>query len=521
MSFSSLTSRALVLACSGIFFYMPFFAFGAALGDVVINEVAYDLEGADDKHEWVELYNISAQDIDITGWKFNDGSNHLLNAPPKNGGQGAMIMPSGGYAVLADDAVVFLADHPGFSGVVIDTVMSLNNTSATLTLLDESGAVMDAAIYQKESGAAGNGMTLGRGDAGTWKEGAGSPGAPNGVAPAPPSDTGDTQDPAVSSSSASGVPSQTTVIADAGSNIAALAGTEVVFDASRSTGGALMFTWNLGDGIVASGERVAHFYPFAGTYIVTLTATDGRTAHSDQIEVRIYPTNIFISEFLSVPRDGEKGLVELYNGSDHIADLSGWGIGTIKTAAEFTFSENTFLAPRGFLALQDDVLGFTLPAQGELVLWYPHGQQARRIAYNAPAEGFSIALDGNDRFVATSSVTPGARNVLTASAHVAAPSSAATASAIKKGNALLAISAQEVKNVPAESFTPPVTTAESINVSEKTTKGQNENTAPVALASRAFGQSIYVLIAGALGFLLWLSFRRRPVPVMQEEQDEQ
>lgn len=516
MLFSSLTSRALVLACSGIFFYMPFFAFGAVSGDVVINEVAYDLEGADDKHEWVELYNASAQDRDITGWKFNDGSNHILNAPPKNGGQGAMIVPSGGYAVLADDAVVFLADHPGFFGTVIDTVMSLNNTSATLTLLDENGVVIDVASYQKESGAAGNGMTLGRGDAGTWREGSESPGAPNGVALAPTNDGGDTQN---SAASASGVSSQTAVIADAGSNIAALAGTEVIFDASRSTGGALMFTWNLGDGIVASGEKVAHFYPFAGTYIVTLTATDGHTAHSDQIEVRIYPINIFISEFLSVPREGQKGWVELYNGADTIADLSGWGIGTSNTGAEFTFSENTFLAPRGFLVLQDDVLGFTLPAQGELMLWYPHGQQARRIAYNAPPEGFSIALDGNARFVATSSVTPGARNVLTANARAIAPSSAATASAIKKGNVLLALPAQKVENVPAESFTPPVTVAESIDVLEENVIETDNNTAPIALASRAFGQSIYVLIAGALGLLLWFSFRRRPAPVMQEERD--
>ncbi|MEK7494195.1 MAG: lamin tail domain-containing protein [Patescibacteria group bacterium] len=503
-----------------IFFCFPFFAFGAVSGDVVINEVAYDLEGTDDKHEWVELYNASAQDIDITGWKFNDGSNHIVNAPPKNGGQGTMIIPASGYAALADDAAVFLADHPGFSGTVIDTVMSLNNTSATLTLLDENGTVIDVATYQKESGAAGNGMTLARSDAGMWKESAhigGSPGVPNGTTLASPSGADDIQTSSASSSSPSGVFSQTTVIADAGNNIAALAGTEVILDASRSTGGSLTFTWNLGDGIVASGERVAHYYPFAGTYIVVLTATDGRTAHSDQIEVRIYPANIFISEFLSVPREGQKGWVELYNGSEHIADLSGWGIGTSKTAAEFIFSENTFLAPRGFLVLQDDVLGFTLPAQGELSLWYPYGQAARRIVYQAPAQGLSIALNGNNQFFTTASVTPGARNVLTASAHVIAPSSAASASAIKKGNALLAISAQEVKNVPAESFTSPVAMAESINVPEEKTIEQDNSAAPTALASRAFGYNIYFLIAGALGFLIWIALRRRPAPVTEEE----
>ena len=162
---------------------MPFLALGAGAGDVIINEIVYDLKGADDKHEWVEIYNASPGDKDITGWKFNDGSNHLLNAPPKNGGQGMMIIPSGGYAVFADDAVVFLADHPGFSGTVIDSAFSLKNTEATLILLDKDGVSIDSVSYQKDLGGAGNGMTLERMSAmAQWKEGAqegGTPGALN------------------------------------------------------------------------------------------------------------------------------------------------------------------------------------------------------------------------------------------------------------------------------------------------------------------------------------------------------
>lgn len=520
MLFSFPIRRALVLICSGIFFYMPLLAYGAVAGDVVINEIAYDLKGADDKHEWVELSNVFTHEIDITGWKFNDGANHLLNIPPKNGGQGAMIIPAGGYAILADDAVVFLTDHPGFSGTVIDTVMSLSNTGATLTLFDGSGTAIDAAVYQKESGAAGNGMTLERDGAGAWKESAqegGSLGAQNSAVSASSGGTSDVQNSAASSST----PSQTAVIADAGKNIAARAGDEVTFDASHSKGGALTFTWNLGDGIVTAGEKVAHYYPFAGTYIVTLTATDGHTASSDQIEVRVYPTNIFISEFLSVPPGGKKGWVELYNGADYIADLSGWGISASKNVPEFTLPENTFLAAHGFLVLPEDMLGFALPQSGELSLWYPYGQAARRVVYRAPAQGFSIALDGNNQFVATASATPGARNVLTASGYGAAPSSAATASAIKKEAASLNLSLQEARNVPAESFTLPVIATESLHTPEEKTTQDDAHSAPTALISNAFGGSIYFLIAGAFGFLIWLAFRRRPVPVAENNEEAQ
>lgn len=133
-----------------------------ASGPIIINEIMYDLEGSDGGHEWVEIKNISAENVNLNGWRFNDGSNHSLNEPPKNGGQGSLIIPSGGYAVLGDKADIFLIDHPGFTGIVIDTVMSLTNTAATLKLIDVSGSVIDEVSYSKEMGGNGDGHSLER-----------------------------------------------------------------------------------------------------------------------------------------------------------------------------------------------------------------------------------------------------------------------------------------------------------------------------------------------------------------------
>src|SRR3989344_1171439 len=180
----------------------PSFVFGAA-GDIVFTEIAYDLKGADDGREWVEIYNASA-----------DGDNHLLNVPPKNGGQGAMIIPAGGYAVLAGDAAVFLNDHPGFSGTIIDTVMSLNNTAGTLTLSDKDGAAIDSVSYQKELGADGNGLALEK-IGQIWKESAadaGTPGAANNRSLSPDENMPATAtEPVISSAS-----KQPSLVADAG-----------------------------------------------------------------------------------------------------------------------------------------------------------------------------------------------------------------------------------------------------------------------------------------------------------------
>ena len=128
-------------------------------GTIIINEVMYDLaksncvgDGADDNHEWIEIKNISGQSIDLTGWKFNDGSNHNLVILSEKGGQGSFIIPVGGFTILADNAIAFLSEHPGFNGTVIDTTMSLNNTSDVLKILNSDGQVIDEISYIKELG---------------------------------------------------------------------------------------------------------------------------------------------------------------------------------------------------------------------------------------------------------------------------------------------------------------------------------------------------------------------------------
>lgn len=142
-------------------------------GDLVINEIMYDLGGdlgdTDTNREWIEMYNNSSHEIDLTDWKFNDGddsTNHGLNVPPDHGGQGSMILPVGGYLILAEHAETFLIDHSGFSSTVIDTAeMNLKNASSTVTTLKiiaSNGTTIDEVTYYNSWGANGDGKTLER-----------------------------------------------------------------------------------------------------------------------------------------------------------------------------------------------------------------------------------------------------------------------------------------------------------------------------------------------------------------------
>ncbi len=136
-----------------------FSGFHLAKASIVINEIMYDLPGSDTvnnkNREWVEMYNPDAIAVEVTSyWRFNDGSSHWMN------GKNTFSIPAGGYVVLVSDKNTFLSDHVGFSGTVIDTVMSLNNTSKTLKILDASGVVINSVTYSSSQGANGDSNSL-------------------------------------------------------------------------------------------------------------------------------------------------------------------------------------------------------------------------------------------------------------------------------------------------------------------------------------------------------------------------
>ncbi|MBI4919703.1 lamin tail domain-containing protein [Candidatus Azambacteria bacterium] len=163
------------------------------VGDLVINEIMYDLSDVADKdHEWIEIFNPRDSVVNLEGGKLYDGdgeTNHGLNAPPKNNSQGSLVIPAGGYAILAANAGNFLADHPGFNGTVIDTVLDLKNSTDTIKILSPNNVVIDEVVYSNSWGADGNGKTLERKSAGgasndpaNWAQSSvngGTPGAAN------------------------------------------------------------------------------------------------------------------------------------------------------------------------------------------------------------------------------------------------------------------------------------------------------------------------------------------------------
>ena len=116
---------------------------------VVINEVAWAGTIASSNDEWIELYNPTSTDIDLTGWKLVS----IGHAVTINLGVGPNhIIPTRGFFLLerTDDTTI--------SNITADQIYTgaLSNTGADLRLVDADGNLVDSANYGGGPWPAGN-----------------------------------------------------------------------------------------------------------------------------------------------------------------------------------------------------------------------------------------------------------------------------------------------------------------------------------------------------------------------------
>ncbi len=162
----------------------------AAEQDLIVNEIMYDLPGSDTGREWVEVVNIGGEQVTIIGgsgtgsWRINDGANRTFSSTAT---QGDLTIPPGGFAVITQDAGIFLSDYPGFTGTLIQSsTLSLNNTAAIVGLrIGSSGALWGEFSYQSGLGGSGDGNSLQKTSDGSIIAALSTPGSTNATVPVP------------------------------------------------------------------------------------------------------------------------------------------------------------------------------------------------------------------------------------------------------------------------------------------------------------------------------------------------
>ncbi|RPI75276.1 MAG: hypothetical protein EHM47_03055, partial [Ignavibacteriales bacterium] len=130
---------------------------GYPFSTVVVNEIMFTPGGGEP--EWIEIYNKSADSINLSGWSVTD----ILTTPSSGRINKEIIINSGSYLVLTKDSAIINYHRLIPSEIVVNNLPSFNNDNDGVVLKDDRGAVLDSVFYSGKWGGTG-GYSLERKD---------------------------------------------------------------------------------------------------------------------------------------------------------------------------------------------------------------------------------------------------------------------------------------------------------------------------------------------------------------------
>lgn len=132
-----------------VFFFIFIFVFSVH-SQVVINEVMYSPSSGTEQ-EWFEIYNTGNYSVSLLQWKWKDATGTLRTITTSY-----QNLSPYQYAIICQDSAAVRQYHPGFSGLIFQTVWSnLNNDTDVVVVLDGSGFRIDSLHYASAWGGTG------------------------------------------------------------------------------------------------------------------------------------------------------------------------------------------------------------------------------------------------------------------------------------------------------------------------------------------------------------------------------
>ena len=126
---------------------------------IVINEINYNSSDVYKTDDWIELYNNSDIDVDISSWVFRDSDpSHKFIIPTNT------ILKKREYLILAQTLSSFKSVNPNVNNSIGDFDFGLSSQGEYIALIDKSGNIVDSLTYMSvlpwDPNANGTGATL-------------------------------------------------------------------------------------------------------------------------------------------------------------------------------------------------------------------------------------------------------------------------------------------------------------------------------------------------------------------------
>ncbi|MDO9578112.1 MAG: CotH kinase family protein [Candidatus Cloacimonadales bacterium] len=132
---------------------------GSFTDSIVFNEINYNSAADFNAEDWVEIFNNSPNDVDMSNWQFKDSEDIHLFEFPQN-----FILPSQEYFVLCRDNAAFHSLFPDVANFMGNFNFGLSSSGEFIRLFDDTGVLIDSVYYGIEapwpSQPNGNGPTL-------------------------------------------------------------------------------------------------------------------------------------------------------------------------------------------------------------------------------------------------------------------------------------------------------------------------------------------------------------------------
>lgn len=113
---------------------------------IMINEINYNSSAQFDSGDWIELYNGSTHNVDISGWHFSDSDpTHVFSFPA-----GTVLGPDQ-YVVLAEDSILFTSCFPDVKNCLGRMGFGFSGSGESMKLMNDAFQTIDSLAYDDQA----------------------------------------------------------------------------------------------------------------------------------------------------------------------------------------------------------------------------------------------------------------------------------------------------------------------------------------------------------------------------------